>query len=434
MHLPPFANNLLVFLVILLPACSPQTNKGITETTVNRDQLANLSGVWISSWPDRKGVDTLELQEDGNYRHRRNGSSAAGQWTIMDSQHLSLDQNNYRFFFKSKNLILENSAGDQFEYRNDKMKSGEPAYQIDGRLSQFIRRIFQDKNGDMWFGTNGDGVIRYNGDTLEYFSLDEGFGGLAVRGIAGDSKGNVWFGTERGLTVYNGTSFSNFSEKDGLIHNDVWSLLIDRNGTIWVGTLGGVCYFDGKAFTHFALPEAEPDSLRGVTSAWIVHSIMEDSKGNIWFGTNGGAYKYDGSSLTNISTADGLCHNSVNCILEDVDGNFWFATHHQGICRWDGKTFTQISEADGVKGIEAWDLYADTSGNIWFPTEGFGVYRYNGRSFSNFHHAQGLTSDAIQCTFEDNKGVLWAGGYNGLFRSDGQRFHVVRQEALGYLR
>ncbi|MGB5369750.1 MAG: two-component regulator propeller domain-containing protein, partial [Flavobacteriaceae bacterium] len=79
------------------------------------------------------------------------------------------------------------------------------------RLSDFVRRIFQDKQGNLWFGTNGDGVIRFDGSKLEYFAIDEGFGGIAVRGIVEDKHGNIWFGTEQGLTKFDGRSFTNFT-------------------------------------------------------------------------------------------------------------------------------------------------------------------------------------------------------------------------------
>ena len=70
-------------------------------------------------------------------------------------------------------------------------------------------------------GTNGDGVARYDGDTLEYFSQYAGFGGAAVRGIVEDKEGNVWFGTSGGLTKYDGVSFTNYTTKNGLVDNDI---------------------------------------------------------------------------------------------------------------------------------------------------------------------------------------------------------------------
>ena len=231
-----------------------------------------------------------------------------------------------------------------------------PAIQI----SQFVRRIFQDDNENLWFGTNGDGVARYNGEQLEYFSINQGFGGLAVRGIVQDKDGNLWFVTNSGLTKYNGESFTNYTDKNGLVNNDIWSMTIDNAGIIWIGTLQGISLFDGEKFTPFILPEFKPDNNRGVTSSKIVHSIMQDRKGNMWFGTNAGAFIYDGKSLTILSEKDGLCNNAVNDILEDKTGNIWFATHYKGVCYWDGKTFTTLATKERESGTEVWSLYEDT--------------------------------------------------------------------------
>ena len=41
------------------------------------------------------------------------------------------------------------------------------------QVSQYIRRIFQDKAGNIWFGTNDDGVVRCDGKSLHYFQLNK---------------------------------------------------------------------------------------------------------------------------------------------------------------------------------------------------------------------------------------------------------------------
>lgn len=294
-------------------------------------------------------------------------------------------------------------------------------------ISPFVRRIFQDSKGDLWFGTNGDGVIRYRENTLQYFSVKEGFGGVAVRGILEDSEGNIWFGTENGLTKYDGISFINFTENDGLINKDIWSLFIDSKGVLWIGTLGGVYQFNGQQFIPFPIPETKPDTLRGVTSSKIAHCITEDSKGNMWFGTSGGAFVYDGTSLTNISEKDGLPNNSVNSILEDKDHHIWFATHHKGISRYDGKSFTNYTANGTIQGNEVWSIYEDPRGDLWFPAENYGVYRYDGKSFTNYDKKDGLITNAIQCFYEDNQGRFWLGGWMGLFRYDGNTFKRVTE-------
>ena len=134
----------------------------------------------------------------------------------------------------------------------------DPALQV----SEYIRRIFQDKDGNLWFGTNYDGVGRYDGDSLTYFSTKEGLSGIAVMGIIEDKDGNLWFGTNGGISKYDGRSFTNFTEDDGLSDNYVRSLFGDRTGTIWVGTSEGVCRYDGKTFTPFPMPKRflQPES------------------------------------------------------------------------------------------------------------------------------------------------------------------------------
>ena len=305
---------------------------------------------------------------------------------------------------------------DAIKNEADQPVSTEPAPPPGDPISQFVRRIHEDRRGHLWLGTNGDGVARWNGETLQFFSVPQGFSGVAVRAIVEGDDGSVWFGTEGGLTKFDGTSFTNYTVRDGLVSDDVWCLTFDRRGDLWVGTLQGVSRFDGARFTPFDLPEANPDPTVGVTSVRMVRSITEDRAGRLWFGTNGGAYVYDGRSLRNYNTADGLSDNNVNSIVEDRKGRFWFATHHKGVCYLDGETFTTVTEADGVVGTEVWDLFMDRAGDIWFPVENSGLYRFNGKTFRHYGEAEGLTTNAIQSTHQDRAGRLWFGGYGGLFR------------------
>ena len=123
-----------------------------------------------------------------------------------------------------------------------------PASQI-SQISQYIRRMFQDRNGTIWFGTNGDGLARYDarlndsskqGSPLAYFTVNEGFGGQAVRGIVEEQNGNLWFATDAGVWRYDGKYFEQFDRKNGLGSNEVWSILIDKSGAVWCGTEAGV--------------------------------------------------------------------------------------------------------------------------------------------------------------------------------------------------
>ncbi len=303
------------------------------------------------------------------------------------------------------------------------------------QVSQYIRRIFQDKAGNLWFGTNGDGVCRYDGESLQYFTPKEGFGGDAVRGIVQDESGNLWFATNGGVSRYDGKSFTNFTMNDGLSHNEVWSIARDKSGILWFGTEGGVSRYDGKIFTDFPLPEAD---LREFPEAFpkpkLVNCIFQDKTGKLWFASNGGGvYCYDGKTVTNISEKDGLSNNFVQCIIEDKHGNIWFGTRFGGVSRYDGKSFTNFTVENGLINNFVWTMLEDRAGDIWFGTIGAGAVRYNGKTFTTYSQPDGLTNTYIQSIAEDTNGGLWFGASGGLFRYVGNSIGRSRRDGKSFI-
>jgi ligand-binding sensor domain-containing protein len=286
---------------------------------------------------------------------------------------------------------------------------------LDGMVSEFVRKMYQDKSGNYWFGTNGDGLIRYDGESLEQFTDDKGFGGTAVREIAEDKEGNIWFGTSGGLSKYDGESFSTFSKNEGLLDNEIWALEIEQNGLIWVGSIEGVSVFDGVKFTEFPIPKADVVNPKPMLSHKRVSKILEDQKGNIWFATDGyGITIYNGKDFTHFSKKNGLPDNNVADILEDEGGNIWIGSMFGGISRYDGKSFTNFTENGIITGIETYNLCEDEKGNIWFSAENIGVYQYNGKSFTLFTKEDGLSTNGIQSILVDKKGQLWFGSWSGV--------------------
>ncbi len=298
-----------------------------------------------------------------------------------------------------------------------------PAAEIDG----VVRAVFEDSRGTLWIGGECD-LFRNDGTTLTSYAITDDLGrGVTIRKIVEDKDGNIWCGTTGGITRIEGKSFKSYGEKDGLIRGDVWSMAVDASGVIWIGTIDGVCRFDGKTFSVFAIPEAQPDPTRGVTSGKFVHCITVDRKGRVWFGTNGGAYRYDGKTLTNISERDGLPNNAVSSILEDKLGNIWFGTVHGGISRFDGKDFANFTQQGVVEGKEIWCIHEGQSGNMWFSAKQSPLYRYDGNAFTKLKEQDEITSLAFTI-LEDSSGRLWLSGTHGLFRHDGESFVKVTKD------
>jgi len=324
---------------------------------------------------------------------------------------------------KPVNSIIENEVITQPIILNQSTTFPQIHTNLNGMVSEFVRTMYQDKKGNYWFGTNEDGIIRYNGQILESITVTGISPHFRVLEIIEDKVGNVWFGTSEGLIKYDGVKFKTFSFKEGLpgVNAEIWGLTIDKNGLIWVGATGGVCHFNGEKFTSFLLPISKVENAKPMLSDKLVFKIIEDKNGNMWFAPDGnGIFKYKTGEFIHLTAKNELTDNNVADILEDKQGNIWIGTFNGGVSKFDGKTYINFTKDRIIAGEETYNFYEDSLGNIWFTAEGYGVYRYDGKNFKQFTTEDGLTSNVTQSIFEDKKGQVWFGSWQGLSIYDGK--------------
>ncbi|HEY0137770.1 MAG TPA: two-component regulator propeller domain-containing protein [Nannocystis sp.] len=300
------------------------------------------------------------------------------------------------------------------------------------QISEYIVELYEDRAGNIWFGTISDGVCRYDGESFVCFTSRDGLGGGSVRGIVEDEAGDLWFATDSGVFRRDGTSFTRYTVADGLGDDRVLTVARDRRGTLWFGSDGGVTRYDGTTFSNLALPlvaSLHKDFPTGNRSPALVWSILEDRSGALWFGTNGsGVIRYDGAAFTRFTTLEGLSEDFVYSIHEDRRGILWFGTSG-GLSRHDGTTFTTYSERDGLGGHDVWAIVEDRGGDLWLGTGGGGVTRFDGAtSFQTISTQQGLGNGHVQSLLEDSRGRLWIGTSGGAYRLDGTRAVNVTRE------
>ncbi|HSF54427.1 MAG TPA: two-component regulator propeller domain-containing protein [Algoriphagus sp.] len=449
-------------LAFLLFACTEETKlePPLEETSFSAPEIFDISTLQDSLKP--KSISLKNLPQP---RVIQVPEQDGGSYTFQDENG---ETQNFPLLAPAKQdlLVLKNENGEIIL-----SPEGKPYLLGEGGVSQFktystddglaldaVNCAILDSRGHLWFGTNGGGVSRYDGNTFTNFTSAQGLSGNILRSMLEDSKGNIWFGTISGVSKYDGYTFTNFSREDGLADDGVFSILEDKNGHLWFGTGGGgVSKFDGEKFTTLTTEDGLADN--------FVISILEDGEGNLYFGTYGGGFsKYDGKSFqnfsehdglpgnrvrsftlsnsgkiwigtigggaslfdgktfTNYSIKDGLAGDIVRTIVEDSQGNAWFATE-TGISRYDGEKFTTYTRNQGMPSNSVLSIVKDASGKLWFCTDGGGVSRFEGSSFTNFSVAQGLGNNLVLSTLEDKDGNLWfgtAGG--GVSKFDGKSF------------
>lgn len=311
-----------------------------------------------------------------------------------------------------------------------------------------VRCGLLDKSGNLWFGTTGAGVYRYDGTSFVNFTVKDGLSNDFIWSISEDTSGNLWFGTSDGASRYDGTTFTRVPiavingsnlHPDASSHNElsfdpygnpseenaVWDIMQDKAGELWFGTTTGVYRYDGKSFSPFIYNSGYHSG--AISSSGIslnkIEYIVEDKAGDIWFGGRGnkGVFRFDGNSLTNLKPNG---NGWLWPMLEDRAGNIWFASF-DGAYRYDGESFVDFAGKDGFSTTIITCIYEDKSGNIWYGSddEHGGVCRYDGKTFTHFTTKDGLLNNSVCTVVQDRNGDIWVGTRTvGLCRFDGKTF------------
>ena len=245
-----------------------------------------------------------------------------------------------------------------------------------------ISSFSEDPSGDIYLGTNGAGVLRFNPEDNSFSRLSQNGSMTKVVVSLLHSKDGLWVGSYlEGLFQLKKGVLSKFEPLADQKDLSVWELFEDANGRIWIGTLGrGVfCYeTDKNKITHY------DDS--NILNSNYVTCIEEDGQGHIWFGTGAGISVYnpqDGSyrQYSVSQGKEGISNNSINSLLYDSQGLMWIAT-----------------------------------------LDGLNLYDFDANSIKVFRKEDGMSSDIVQSILEDDDRNFWASSSRGMTK-------IVREAA-----
>lgn len=341
------------------------------------------------------------------------------------------------------------------------------AEQYDGLQDNNVLSVQRDRNGDLWIGTESQG--------LHFFSqLSESFGHVGeqnfphaplghpdVRNFALDSSERFWIGTSSGLYIYQKSSFIEahriFPSLSAIKGSFITQVKI-YDDTLWVTTRGdGVVRY---ALTQGEYSHLMPNSNNGpelsfndvieyqsqilvssrtlglmrydVESKTLVQFFENRSDApshvssfkvvgqDLWFGTIGeGLFKFSKGQLHNLTTQDGLKSNLVFMIDEDPWQRIWVASE-AGISLVDKqmKVVRTIGEQEGLGNQAVWGLVYDDYEYMWLGTSG-GLSRINVMDFAidNF-----LPIDGVQA-HEFNYNAAWKAPDGRIFMGGAKGFN-----------
>ena len=269
--------------------------------------------------------------------------------------------------------------------------------------------LFEDNSGALWFGSEGSGLARISRYRQKFrFLVPPSKISRHIRRPAIDAHGDIWIGTQKD-GVYNLSrehgSWSHFGAQaenpKQLPTTDVRELLVTSNNDIWAGSsldiisrfnpesadwsrysLGGrigifdlhelndgriaVGRVDELTILDPATGRAERHSLEGQST---IRAIAQSKKGSIYLGMHGGASVREfmpGKGFLN-SWSAGLDDASVFSLYEDRFGYLWVGTWNEGLFRLNPTTgeSQSINTKTGLPDDTIFGILPGVDDNLW---------------------------------------------------------------------
>jgi signal transduction histidine kinase len=267
-----------------------------------------------------------------------------------------------------------------------------------------------DREGNLWLGTNGEGLVRFKDRAVRVFTKADGLPNNIPMTVLSKRDGTLWVGNNcGGLSVLDGQRFKTYDEKDGLYNSCVWALAEGKSGELWVGTWGGGLFrFADGHFVQFTSRQGLADS--------VVRAITVAHDGSLWIATLNGLSHMVNGQFHNYTTTDGLSSNRVVSVYQDRHGVIWVGTS-RGINRMTGDRFVPVSSPHQIFDPRFISLAEDSSSELYALSAPKGIDRIEGNQLVEVNHDLDLLT-----MLASPNGDLWFTGGNGIFRFSAAAF------------
>lgn len=223
---------------------------------------------------------------------------------------------------------------------------------------------------DVWFGTYGNGLLRYrSGEWSSYTKKDgladdrvedlEIFGAYMYVATVGGA-GRISLGGEA-------LSFTNVGKAEGLPEQSLSAVSVLK-GMVWFGTkANGIVGLDLESFTY----KKQVTIIDGLSDSRVL--ALDADEEFLWVGTGAGGlcqYNPENGSVTIYNKSLGLADNLVGSVASN--SNIWTGSWGAGVTRIerDG-TMMIYDRSDGLAAGDVRDIAVDGE-YVWFATVGGG--------------------------------------------------------------
>ena len=288
-----------------------------------------------------------------------------------------------------------------------------------------ILSLSRDREGDLWVGTEADGLHILRAQKVEQLA---GLDGHVLTALTQTSDGTLWIGTrDDGLRLFNpapaNANPAAISPKltTPLASQVVLALAAGDHNDVWVGTLDGLNHVDHGTVTRFSSADGLPDD--------VIRSLLVDTDHTLWIGTRHGLVHWQGTRGAPFVPVAGLSNDLIGAMLfrhssvaaSSVEPPLWVATRN-GLSRVDRAPSHPIVQSykfspppiSGAASAVITSLAEDAAGTIWIGTRDHGLASLTATGIRALPSAALPTN--INSVLVDADNRLWLGTPRGIFR------------------
>jgi PAS domain S-box-containing protein len=283
------------------------------------------------------------------------------------------------------------------------------------QLWEEVRALLVDRQGVLWIGTSGRGLVRYHKGSYDVLRKTDGLASDYVKAIAEDQEGSLWVGTRDGISQISDVKFPIQPVAGNLEIKDALSVGASHRGGVWITSSGGVNYFDPQAKTY------TPQS--GLPNSYSKR-VFEARNGDLYVVSGG-------STLVVFSGGKAVATNSAPSMVVGL------AEDEQGVVvsvggelyRAGTNYFRPYTFKNDEKPLFYWivNLASGRDGVIWVAC-GNGIFRVKDGACQHWSAAEGLSDPNVQWVCEDQDGVVWAGLLSGIVRLKDNHIRLINRK------
>ena len=269
-----------------------------------------------------------------------------------------------------------------------------------------IQCLFEDREGNIWVGTSGEGLFRLRRRYFAGIGADQGLPVRPPNLLAQRSSGGWWLARTSGspwIWIFDdGESEQPLRSKSGSGPDDgIQCLLEDSEGALWVSHSGRLARY-GDALLH------------SIDLEFGVFSLLEDRDGAIWGGARDALVRIEGESVREFDLRE-LGLGKILALSEAPDGALWIGGA-RGVGRLRNGVPEGFGAAEGAPHSVVRTIHHDAHGGTWLGSYGGGLTRFKDGVFTACTVRDGLPDNAICNIQADGRGSLWVNSNRGVFR------------------